>query len=139
MTRYMLDTNIVSHLLRQHPVVVSHVVAKPMQALCISAITEAELLFGQAKRPDNKKLQLVVQELLRRVESIPWDSIAAEKYGQLRAHMEQHGKVLGNLDLLIASHAASINATLVTNDRAISQVPDLVIEDWTHHSLTRAH
>jgi tRNA(fMet)-specific endonuclease VapC len=139
MTRYMLDTNMVSHLLKQHAVVVSHVLAVPMHALCISAITEGELLFGLAKRPDNKKLQQAVQELLRRVESIPWDSSAAQKYGQLRASMEQQGKGLGNLDLLIASHAASINATLVTNDRAINQVPELAIEDWTHHSVAGAH
>jgi tRNA(fMet)-specific endonuclease VapC len=139
MKRYMLDTNIVSQLLRQHPLVVSHVVTIPMQALCISAITEAELLFGLAKRPDNKKLQLAVQELLRRVESIPWDSTAAQKYGQLRASIERLGKGLSNLDLLIASHAASINATLVTNDRAISQVPQLAIENWTQHSVASAH
>jgi tRNA(fMet)-specific endonuclease VapC len=139
MKRYMLDTNIVSHLLRQHPIVASQVLAKPMHALCISAITEGELLFGLAKRPDNKKLHLAVRELLSRVESIPWDSIAAEQYGQTRATMELRGKGLSNLDLLIASHALSINATLVTNDRAISQVPDLEIEDWTHESVKTTH
>ena len=54
MRRYMLDTNTVSHLLRAHPSVARRVVAVPMASLCISAITEGELLFGLAKRPSAK-------------------------------------------------------------------------------------
>jgi tRNA(fMet)-specific endonuclease VapC len=139
MTRYMLDTNIVSHLLKQHPAVTAHVLATPMETLCISSITEGELLFGLAKRPENKKLQLAVRELLRRVESIAWDSIAAQSYGATRALLHQHGKGLGSLDLLTASHAISLHATLVTNDQAFRQVPSLNIEDWTQPNISVSH
>ena len=55
-TRYMLDTNIVSQLLREHPNVLARVLATPMEALCISSITEGELLFGLANNPTNLKL-----------------------------------------------------------------------------------
>jgi len=131
MKRYMLDTNTVSHLLREHPVVVRQVMAAPMAALCVSVITEGELLFGLARRPDAKRLHRAVSEFLRCVDVLPWDSTVAKHYGFVRAEMERHGMILAPLDLLIATHALSIGAVLVTNDRAFSQVTDLHVEDWT--------
>lgn len=131
MKRYMLDTNTVSHLLREHPAVARRVVAAPMASLCISAITEGELLFGLATRPDAKRLHLAVREFLRRVDALPWESATAECYGLVRADMARHGMLLAPLDLLIAAHALSVGAVLVTNDRAFSQVSDLPVEDWT--------
>jgi len=131
MIRYMLDTNTVSHLLKGHPDVVRRLIAVPMASLCISAITEGELLFGLAKRPAAKQLHVAVREFLKRVEVLPWDSVAAEHYGTLRATMASQGKVLSPLDMLIATHALSVGAILVTNDQAISQMPDLHLEDWT--------
>lgn len=134
MKRYMLDTNTISHLLKQHPSVVRHVLALPMASLCISAITEGELLFGLAKRPEAKRLQLAVKEFLRRVEVLPWDSTVSQQYGSVRAELASQGRTLAPLDLLIASHALSINATLVTNDQAFTQVPHLHLVDWTQPS-----
>ena len=61
MMRYMLDTNIVSHLLKKHPSVARRVVAVPIASLCISAITQGELLFGLAKRPDAAALHAAVR------------------------------------------------------------------------------
>lgn len=131
MKRYMLDTNTASHLLRNHPIVARRVVAAPMASLCISVITEGELLFGLAKRPDAKQLHLAVREFLRRVDVLPWESATAECYGMVRADMARHGKVLAPLDLLIAAHALSVGAVLVTNGRAFDQMADLHVEDWT--------
>ena len=129
--RYMLDTNVVSQLIRKHPSVVSRVTAAPMAALCISAVTEGELLFGLAKRPAATQLQAAVTEFLKRVDVKPWDSNAAKHYGALRASMEAQGKPLAPLDMLIGAHAASVGAILVTNDRAFQQIKDLRLEDWT--------
>jgi len=131
MKRYMLDTNTVSHLIKAHPAVARRVVAAPMASLCVSAITEGELLFGLAKRPDAQRLHLAVRELLRRVDVLPWDSATAERYGNVRADMARQGKILAPLDLLIATHALSVDAVLVTNDHAFAQVADLHLEDWT--------
>lgn len=131
MRRYMLDTNTVSHLIKAHPAVGRRVVASPMASLCISAITEGELLFGLAKRPEAKRLHLAVREFLRRVDVLPWDGVVAEHYGAVRADLARQGKTLAPLDLLIATHALSIDAVLVTNDQAFSQVADLHVEDWT--------
>jgi tRNA(fMet)-specific endonuclease VapC len=130
MKRYMLDTNTVSYLLRDMPSVSKRVVQEPMAALCISAITEGELLFGIAKRPDAIKLHKAVAEFLKRVEVLPWDSASAACYGLTRADMEREGKAIAPLDMLIGSHALSLNLTLVTNDKAFAQMEGLETEDW---------
>ena len=106
----MLDTNTLSYLVQSHPVVVRRVVAVPMAALCMSSITEAELLFGLAKRPAAKRLHAIVRELLQRVDVLPWDHAAAERYGITRADLVRNGKILAPLDLLIP--------TTTTNDSA---------------------
>ncbi len=131
MKRYMLDTNTVSHLMKEHPAVTRRVVGVPMASLCISAITEGELFFGLAKRPDAKRLHIAMGELLRRVDVLPWDRIIAERYGTVRADMERRGKILAPLDLLIAAHALDADTTLVTNDKAFGQIHGLYVEDWT--------
>ncbi|MBE0547391.1 MAG: type II toxin-antitoxin system VapC family toxin [Rubrivivax sp.] len=134
MTRYMLDTNTVSHLLKKHPAVARRVVAVPITSLCISAITQGELLFGLARRPEATTLHDAVWEFLRRVDVLPWDTTTAEVYGPARAAAQREGRVLAPMDLLIGSHALSIDAVLVTNDRAFAQLPGLSIEDWTEDS-----
>jgi tRNA(fMet)-specific endonuclease VapC len=131
MIRYLLDTNTVSHLLRKHPTVAQRVVAVPMSALRISAVTEAELMVGLARRPDALRLHAVVEEFLRRMDVLPWDGAVAERYGPMRARLEEQGKTLAPLDMLIAAHALDSGIVLVTSDRAFSQVEGLRIEDWT--------
>ena len=126
----MLDTNTVSYLFRQHPKVMEKLAQTRPVEVCISSITEAELLYGVAKR-NSKTLTAAVQGFLDTVSVYPWDSEAAKNYGQLRAAMEKKGKVMGQLDQLIAAHALSRNATIVTSDRAFAMVRSLRVEDWT--------
>ena len=130
MKRYMLDTNTVSQLLKANPAVARRVVAAPMASLCISVVTECELLFGLAKRPDAKRLHAAVRQFLLRVDVLPFDSATAEHYGAIRASMEKVGKTLSPLDLMIAAHALGAGAVLVTGDRAFKQVPKLKIANW---------
>ena len=127
--QYMLYTNTVNHLIKRHPQVSRRIVEVPMAFLCISSITEGELLFGLAKRPDARRLHTAVKEFLLRVDVLPWN--CAARYGAVRADIERRGKTLGSLDLLIGTHALNIGAVLVTNDRAFSQLADLHVEDWT--------
>ena len=131
MTRYMLDTNTVSHFLKKHPAVARRVMAVPITSVCISAITLGELRFGLAKRPEATALHDVVREFLSRVDALPWDATTASVYGTVRAAAQREGRVLAPMDLLIGSHALSIDAVLVTNDRVFGQLPGLQIEDWT--------
>ena len=131
MKRYLLDTNTVSHLLKGHPAVSRRVAEVPMAALCISAITEGELHFGLAKRPDARQLHAAVGELLKRMDVLPWDSATAARYGKERASLARQGKTLAPMDLLIATHALAMDATLVSNDQAFLQMTGLSLEDWT--------
>ncbi|WP_288788850.1 type II toxin-antitoxin system VapC family toxin [uncultured Enterobacter sp.] len=127
---HMLDTNIVSHLVRQHPEVVNRYSQITPEKMCISSVTEAELLYGVAKKQNNK-LHETIMEILKTITICAWDSEAAATYGELRAAMEKKGKVMGDLDQLIAAHAISRGTTIVTNDHAFGMVQDLTVEDWT--------
>ena len=134
MTRYLLDTTTVSHLIKKHPVVARRLVQVPITAVCISAITQGELLFGLARRPEATTLHKLVWEFLRRVDVLPWEAATAQAYAAARAAMQREGRVLAPLDLLIGTHALSLRAILVTNDQAFGQLQGLQIEDWTEDS-----
>jgi tRNA(fMet)-specific endonuclease VapC len=128
----MLDTNTVSHLVRQNPAVVGRVLGVSMASLCVSALTMGELLFGLARRPAAKRLHMAVKELLRRVDVLPWDQSTAARYGAVRADTQSRGRTLAPVDLLIATQALEADAVLVTNDQAFRHVPGLNVEDWTN-------
>jgi tRNA(fMet)-specific endonuclease VapC len=131
MKRYMLDTNTVSRLLNADAAVARRVESVAMASLCVSAITDGELLFGLAKRPDAKRLHIAVRELMRRIDVLPWDSRTADRYGIVRADMVRRGKILAPLDMLIAAHALDMDAVLVSNDQVFREVPGLDLQDWT--------
>ena len=131
MKHYMLDTNMVSHLIKKHATVMPRLEAIPMSSIYVSAITEGELLFGLAKRPGSTQLRRIVHEFLLRATVLPWDSLVAEEYGSLRAELEHQGQTLAPMDLMIGAHARCVDAVLVTNDRVFTQVPNLKLEDWT--------
>ncbi len=129
--RYLLDTNTVSYVIKGNfPQVRERLSKVPIHEVGISVITEAELLFGVARMPQAAKLGIVVEEFLRRVEVLVWDSAAARVYGSLRATLEENGEPMGNLDLMIAAQALAAGATLVSNDRVFRRVKGLRIEDW---------
>mgnify|MGYP000427205677 CR=1 FL=1 len=135
-TRYLLDTNTVSYIIKGQPIVVQKRLALiPMSDVYISSITEAELLRGIQKHPQAVTLHKTVKEFLRLVESISWCSKAAQAYAQLRSTCDQRGKQLGTMDILIASHALSLHATLVTSDQAFYHLNDMLsLENWTIES-----
>lgn len=131
MIRYMLDTNTVSHLVKRREAVVHRLAQVPVSAVCVSAITAGELQFGLEKLGLSRQRREAVREFLLRADILPWTAATAEMYGEVRASMERRGALLGSLDMLIAAHALSVGAILVTSDRAFSRVPDLTIEDWS--------
>ncbi|WP_373755638.1 MULTISPECIES: type II toxin-antitoxin system VapC family toxin [Neisseria] len=128
---YLLDTNMVSHILRQQPNVMAKLQSVPMADLHISAVTHAELMYGLAKKPDAAKLHRAVHEFLLRVAVLPFDEQASSRYGSFKAQVEQAGKSLAPLDMMIAAHASATGAVLVSNDAAFRQIAGLNVEDWT--------
>ncbi len=129
---YLLDTNTVSYVLKGNPPRVRARLAKlPMSEVAISVVTEAELRFGVARKPEAKHLRIAVEEFLLRISVLPWDSDCAKYYAELRVAAERAGTPLGNLDLMIAAQALSADAVLITNDAALRRMKRLKTEDWT--------
>jgi len=130
--RYLLDTNTVSYVIKGNfPRVRERLLKVPMADVGISVVTEAELRFGLARRPEASKLRIAVEEFLLRVEVLPWDSEAARHYARVRAALADEGEPIGNLDLMIAAQALAADAVLVTHDRVFRRVKGLRNEDWT--------
>jgi len=129
---YMLDTDICSYIIRERPVSVLEKFKRiDTSNLCISAVTQAELLYGIAKSSSKKVNREIVDDFIGRLVVLDWNSAAAEKYGELRADLESKGKTIGNMDMMIAAHALSIGATVVTNNiRHFSTVPKLKSINW---------
>ena len=136
MTLYMLDTNIASHIIRGDILHVrERLVAVSMHSVVVSSVTQAELLYGVAKRHHPIGLATRVREFLARVDILPWTSEVASVYAELRASCEAAGVTLAPMDMMIAAHAKTAAAILVTRDRAFSLIPDgLTLEDWTKDS-----
>jgi tRNA(fMet)-specific endonuclease VapC len=129
--RYLLDTNTASNVIKGNfPHVRERLLKVPMAEVGISVITEAELRFGVARKPAAVGLKTVVEEFLLRVETLPWDSEAAQQYGQIRGALERVGQPMGNLDMMIAAHALAAQVVLVTHNHVFRQVKQLKIEDW---------
>ena len=129
--RYLLDTNTASCIIKGNvPRVRERLLKVPMSQLLISAVTEAELLSGAARKRE-AVLKTAIDEFLLRVDSLPWDSNAARRYADLRATLEFGGIPMGNLDMMIAAHALAAEAILVTSDRSFRLLKHLKIEDWT--------
>jgi tRNA(fMet)-specific endonuclease VapC len=88
----------------------------------LSVISEAEALYGLAKRPDARQTSRTMREILDQMVILPWTSEAAIAYGLLRARNEALGITLAALDMLIAAHALAENAVLVTSDAAFARL-----------------
>lgn len=140
MTIYMLDTNTASHVIRGDiPSVVDRLAAVPIQNVVVSSVTQAELLYGVAKRGYPIGLATRVHEFLIRIEVLPWTQDVGRVYGDLRAACEAAGVTLAPMDMMIAAHAKATQAILVTRDRAFSLVPrGLPLEDWTQPSTAKS-
>ena len=129
---YMLDTNICIYVLKHHP----NQLRNKFNAtpdLAISSVVYAELCYGIENSDSPKKQQRLEQlELfIQGLQIIAWDKTAAKHYGEIRAGLKRLGTPIGNNDLLIAAHARSLTAVLVTNNvREFNRVPHLAIENW---------
>ena len=132
--RYLLDTNIVSHVIKGTSAAAQQRLQQvPMASLAISAVTLGEIQYGLAKCGNPLGLSKLIHEFLLRVEVLPWDSHTATCYGDLRARCQATGITLGALDLMIAAHAVAADCTLVSDDRAFARIPGgLLLDNWTN-------
>jgi tRNA(fMet)-specific endonuclease VapC len=129
--RYMLDTNIVSDLIR-NPLgkAASRIDRLGDDAVCVSIVVAAELRYGCAKRGSPRLLSLV-EGALERMPVLPLDLPADAEYAAIRAELEAAGKPIGPNDLLIAAHAYALRLPLVTTDVGeFGRVRGLQVENW---------
>jgi tRNA(fMet)-specific endonuclease VapC len=115
---YLLDTNTVSYIINGRSRAARQKLESNLSDAAISAVTEGELRLGLAKNPAAVKLRKAIESFLSIIAVLPWDSEAARSYGGMRAKMTAAGTPLGALDMMIASHAVSLDAMLVTTDKA---------------------
>ena len=131
MTRYLLDTNIVSDLVHNpRGRVAGHIREVGDDRVCTSIIVAAELRYGAAKR-ESPRLNAQLEVILGALEALPFEAPADATYGEIRSRLERAGLPIGGNDLLIASQAISLDYTLVTsNEREFVRIDDLSIENW---------
>ncbi len=124
----MLDTNALSAVMKARSPALD--LRLSIEPFCISVVTEGEIRFGLARRPQRVAFAAVAEDVLSTIDIRPWTSATARRYGPLRAELTTVGKPLAPLDLMIAAHALAEGATLITTDRAFAQVPGLALQDY---------
>jgi tRNA(fMet)-specific endonuclease VapC len=130
-TRYVLDTNIISDLIRNpHGKVAKRIAKAGEENICTSIIVAAELRYGCAKSGSRRLLQ-AVEDLLSEIDVLPLDVPADSEYGGIRSDLEAAGRPIGGNDLWIAAQACAIGATVVTaNVAEFKRVRSLKVENW---------
>ncbi len=128
---YLLDTNIVSYIVRQpHCALAMRIASLEPHSYAISVVVAAELQYG-AQRLGSKRLTDQLEAVLSAIKVLPLEPPADRHYGTIRAELDRSGQPIGQNDLLIAAHARTLGATLVTNNpREFARVPGLNVENW---------
>lgn len=135
MSRYLLDTNMASHIMRGDIATVRDRLDSAAAAgdISLSVISQAELFYGWARRGHPVALGKLIGAFLAGVDVLPWTEAVARHYGELRAACEREGIGLTTSDMMIAAHAKAVGASLVTRDKAFSHIRKHLagLEDWT--------
>jgi len=132
MKLYMLDTDTCSYIIRERPIgVLEHFRKLAMEQVCISTVTYAELLYGVERSSSKRINRPIIDDFVQHLDVIEWDNAAAEQYGKIRTDLEASGKPIGAMDMMIAAHAKSIKAVLVTNNQKhFARIKGLKVENW---------
>jgi tRNA(fMet)-specific endonuclease VapC len=131
MALYMLDTNAVSAVMRGNPLMDERLLQLDPADWCISAVTHSEICYGLSLRPEATTLIRAADAFLAVATTLAWDATAAAAHGRLRAQLRQAGTPIGDFDEMIAAHALSVGAVLVTgNERHFRRISGLAVENW---------
>ncbi|NOY15853.1 MAG: type II toxin-antitoxin system VapC family toxin [Gammaproteobacteria bacterium] len=132
MKLHMLDTDMCSYIIKEHPVSVQRRFRKiAMEQLCISVVTYTELIYGVERSSTRRVNRPVIEDFVRHLDVMDWNSEAADQYGAIRTKLEAAGTLIGAMDMMIAAHAKSIKAVLVTNNQKhFTKVKGLKVENW---------
>jgi tRNA(fMet)-specific endonuclease VapC len=114
---YLLDTDTASFIIKQRTSgVLERLATVPPDRVAVSAVTRAEMMYGLKALPPEHRLQLGVRQFLKIVRVLAWDGEAADYYAEIRHQLVSTGRVIGEMDMMIAAHALATGAVLVTNN-----------------------
>ena len=126
----MLDTDSVSFAIRGQGNVGSALRQHLPSQLCVSAVTVAELRYGADHRK-SAKLHELIDRFVSNFEVVAFDEDCASLFGKIASELASRGLPIGKLDVMIAAHAMSVGATLVTNNvKHFTRVRGLSVENW---------
>jgi tRNA(fMet)-specific endonuclease VapC len=134
--RYMLDTHVVSHIMQGRDAeLLARLTQLPVGQVVMSSVTLAELKYGLHRKGQPVRLKNALIQVLLRMDVLPWDEDVANFYGEFCATLDVQGIHLSDFDMMIAAHAVAVNATLVSRDKAFTQVTatgnqNLKLEIW---------
>jgi tRNA(fMet)-specific endonuclease VapC len=130
--RYMLDTNVVSHIMQgKDEALLARLTTVSVDQVVISSVTLAEIEYGIHRKGQPIRLRNALAQVLLRIDVLPWDEAVATCYGEVCATLEAKGINLSDFDMMIAAHAVAVSATLVSRDAAFAQVAErLTLEVW---------
>jgi tRNA(fMet)-specific endonuclease VapC len=130
--KFLLDTDTCIYALKQNPAVLNRLLAQSRDDVAVSVITEAELRTGAAKSTSPAKTLRLIENFLRPLAIVEFNSIDAASYAQVRSRLERAGTPIGPLDTLIAAQAVARKLVLVSNnEREFGRVASLRVENWT--------
>ena len=130
---HMLDTDTASYIIKGRSPAIEAKLADILPSMvCISVMTQAELLYGLKRLPADHRLHLAVRQFLKIVRVPPWNAEAADWYASIRYQLVTTGQPIGELDMMIAAHSLSAGAVLVTNNvRHYERIEaPLILENW---------
>ena len=128
----MLDTNICIYIIKNKPIQVRERLQEfHIGDVLLSSITVSELYYGVYKSQHQERNLLALEHFLKPFDIVEYSSKASIEYGKLRADLESQGRVIGGLDMLIASHALALDVRLVTNNiKEFTRVDGLELDNW---------
>jgi tRNA(fMet)-specific endonuclease VapC len=127
--RYMLDTNIVSHIMQgRDAALLARLSELPVSQAVMSSVTLAELEYGLHRKGQPERLKNALFQVLLRVDVLPWDEPVARCYGRLCCALKTQGIDLSDLDMMIAAHAVATSTTLVSRDKAFQTVAGIPLD-----------
>jgi tRNA(fMet)-specific endonuclease VapC len=129
---YLLDTDTCAFVLRRGSArLIERIQSVPLAQQAISVVTYAELLYGVRVSSKKKANKEALDALLRHLAVLDWSPLAARHYAEIRADLKKTGSMIGANDLMIAAHARSLAAIVVTNNtKDFARVKGLKVENW---------
>ena len=131
--RYLLDTNVMSHIMQgRESSLLARLAKLPVGQVAISSVTLAEIEYGIQRRGQPMALRNALTQVLLHMDVLPWDATAATCYDELCSSLESQGINLSDFDMMIAAHAVALKAILVSRDKAFANIPKqrLKLEVW---------